>query len=80
MTTDTEAALKVLLEQVKVLTDTVTAQQKRLDGLHDFNSRIIDEKKDLERKTGFALIAGAFASQYLKPKGIQFSTLQGYWG
>lgn len=29
---------------------------------------------------GIALIVGAFASQYLKPRGIQFSTLRGYWG
>lgn len=29
---------------------------------------------------GIALIVGAFATQYLKPQGIQFSTLQGYWG
>lgn len=53
MPDETTAAIKALLEQVKTLTDTVTAQQKRLDDLHNFNSRILDEKKDAQRKLGF---------------------------
>lgn len=53
MPDDTSVALKALLEQVKTLTDTVTAQQKRLDSLHDFNGRILDEKKDAERRASF---------------------------
>ena len=50
MADDTTAALKALIQQVEALTTTVTDQAKRLDGLHDFNTRILDEKKDLQRK------------------------------
>lgn len=53
MPDDTSAAIKALLEQVKTLTDTVTAQQKRLNDLHDFNGRILSEKKDAQRKASF---------------------------
>jgi hypothetical protein len=42
-----------LLQQVTALTETVTAQAKRLDDLHAFNSRILDEKKDAQRKANF---------------------------
>ncbi|ABV93652.1 hypothetical protein Dshi_1910 [Dinoroseobacter shibae DFL 12 = DSM 16493] len=50
MADDTNAALQALIKQVITLTETVEAQSKRLDGLHDFNTRILDEKKDLQRK------------------------------
>lgn len=50
MADDTSAALQALIKQVITLTETVGAQQKKLDGLHDFNARILDEKKDLQRK------------------------------
>ena len=50
MADDTSAALQALIKQVSALTETVGAQQKRLDGLHDFNTRVLDEKKDLQRK------------------------------
>lgn len=50
MTDDTSAALKALIQQVSALTETVGAQQKKLDGLHDFNARVLDEKKDLQRR------------------------------
>lgn len=53
MPDDTTAALQTLLQQVTALTETVTAQQKRLDDLHGFNSRILDEKKDAQRKANF---------------------------
>jgi regulator of replication initiation timing len=50
MPDDTTAALQALLKQVTALTETVTAQQKRLDDLHAFNGRILDEAKDLKRE------------------------------
>ncbi|WP_321363638.1 hypothetical protein [uncultured Celeribacter sp.] len=50
MADDTSAALKALIQQVSALTETVGAQQKKLEGLHDFNARIVDEKKDLQRR------------------------------
>lgn len=50
MADDTTAALQALIKQVSNLTETVGAQQKKIDGLHDFNTRILDEKKDLQRK------------------------------
>lgn len=57
MADDTTAALQALIKQVSNLTTAVTDQkkqmadqQKKLDGLHDFNARILDEKKDLQRK------------------------------
>lgn len=50
MADDTSAALKALIQQVSALTETVGAQQKKLDGLHDFNARVLDEKKDLQRR------------------------------
>lgn len=50
MADDTSAALKALIQQVSALTETVGAQQKKLDGLRDFNTRILDEKKDLQRQ------------------------------
>lgn len=50
MADDTSAALKALIQQVSVLAETVGAQQKKLDGLHDFNARVLDEKKDLQRR------------------------------
>lgn len=50
MSDDTTAALQALIKQVETLTTTMTDQAKRLDGLHDFNTRILDEKKDLQRK------------------------------
>lgn len=53
MADDTTAAIQTLLQQVTALTETVTAQAKRLDDLHAFNSRILDEKKDAQRKANF---------------------------
>lgn len=50
MADDTSAALKALIQQVSALTETVGAQQKKLDGLRDFNTRILDEKKDMQRR------------------------------
>lgn len=50
MPDDTTAALQALIKQVETLTTTVTDQQKRMDGLHDFNTRILDEKKDMQRQ------------------------------
>lgn len=50
MADDTAAALQALIKQVSTLTETVGTQQKKLDGLHDFNARILDEKKDLQRQ------------------------------
>ena len=50
MPDDTNAAIQALIKQVTTLTDTVDQQSKRLDDLHKFNGRILDEKKDLERK------------------------------
>ncbi|MFP7673123.1 hypothetical protein ACG74X_07165 [Marivita sp. S0852] len=50
MADDTSAALKALIQQVSTLTETVGAQQKKLDGLRDFNTRILDEKKDMQRR------------------------------
>ncbi|QPM89114.1 hypothetical protein [Pseudooceanicola algae] len=50
MADDTNAAIQALIQQVSTLTETVEAQSKRLDKLHDFNGRVLDEKKDLQRK------------------------------
>lgn len=50
MADDTAIALQALLRQMQTLTDKVEAQDKRLDSLHEFNGRILDQKKDLERK------------------------------
>ena len=50
MKDDTASALQALMQQVTKLTDTVTDQAKRLDDLHSFNTRILDEKKDIQRK------------------------------
>lgn len=50
MPDDTAIALQALLKQMHALTDKVEAQDKRLDDLHKFNGRLLDEKKDLERK------------------------------
>jgi len=50
MSDDTTAALQALIKQVETLTATVTDQQKRMDSLHDFNGRVLDEKKDMQRQ------------------------------
>lgn len=49
MPEDTTAALQVLIKQVETLTTIVTDQQKRMDGLHDHNSRLLDQIKDAKR-------------------------------
>lgn len=51
----TTAAIQALIQQVTTLTETVTTQQKRLDDLHAFNSKILDEKKDVSREKDTAL-------------------------
>lgn len=50
MADDTNTAIQALIQQVTKLTETVDAQAKRLDDLRDFNGRILDEKKDLQRR------------------------------
>ncbi len=50
MPDDTTAALQALMQQVQTITTTVTDQAKRLDDLHTFNSRVLDEKKDVQRQ------------------------------
>ena len=50
MTDATTAALQTLIKQVETLTTTVSDQAKRLDDLHTFNTRILDEKKDMQRQ------------------------------
>ena len=50
MPDETTAALQALMQQVTKLTETVTDQASRLDDLHSFNTRILDEKKDMQRK------------------------------
>lgn len=55
MPDDTTAALQALIAQVTTLTQTVTAQQKRLDDLHAFNGKVLDEKKEAAREKETAL-------------------------
>src|SRR6056297_3194762 len=43
MPDDTTAALQALMQQVQTLT-------KQFDDLKDFNSRVLDEKKDMQRQ------------------------------
>lgn len=43
MPDDTTAALQALLKQVETLTT-------RMDGLHEFNGKVLDEKKDMQRQ------------------------------
>jgi hypothetical protein len=50
MPDDTTAALQALIQQVSALTETVQSQAKRLDDLHTFNGRVLDEAKDLKRE------------------------------
>ncbi|WP_432448908.1 hypothetical protein [Aliiroseovarius marinus] len=45
MADDTSAALKALIQQVSALTETVAKQDKRLENLHEFNGRVLDQKK-----------------------------------
>ncbi len=54
MSDDTNAAIQALIQQVTKLTETVDAQAKRLDGLREFNGRVLDEKKDAERAAAAA--------------------------
>lgn len=49
MSDDTTAALQALIKQVETLTTSMTDQAKRLDDLHSFNARVLDEKKDMQR-------------------------------
>lgn len=49
MSDDTTAALQALIKQVETITTTMTDQAKRLDDLHSFNARVLDEKKDMQR-------------------------------
>ena len=57
MADETTAAIQALIKQVGALTATVDKQNKqideqntRLDNLHDFNGRVLDEKKDMQRQ------------------------------
>lgn len=50
MPDDTTAALQALIAQVQTLTTTVTDQQKRMDGLHTQNTRLLDQVKDAKRE------------------------------
>lgn len=50
MPDDTAAALQALIQQVTALTETVTEQQSTIDGIKKHNERLLDEKKDLQRK------------------------------
>lgn len=50
MPDDTTAALQALIAQVQTLTTTVTDQQKRIDGLHNQNTRLLDQVKDAKRE------------------------------
>lgn len=45
MPDDTTAALQALMQQVQTLTETVTDQTKRMDGLYEHNSRLLDQIK-----------------------------------
>lgn len=49
MSDDTTAALQALMQQVTQLTDTVTAQQKRMDDLYAHNGRLLDKVMDTKR-------------------------------
>lgn len=49
MSDQTAAALQALIKQVETLTTTVTDQQKRMDGLHEHNARLLDQIKDEKR-------------------------------
>lgn len=46
MSDETTAALQALIKQVETLTTTVTDQQKRMDGLYEHNTRLLDQIKD----------------------------------
>ena len=46
MSNDTAAAIQALIKQVETLTMTVTDQQKRMDGLYQHNTRLLDQIKD----------------------------------
>lgn len=46
MSNDTAAAIQALIKQVETLTTTVTDQQKRMDGLYEHNTRLLDQIKD----------------------------------
>lgn len=50
MSDETTAALQALIKQVDTLTTTVTEQQKRMDGLYEHNSRLLDQIKDGKRE------------------------------
>ncbi|MCV6596599.1 MAG: hypothetical protein OIF40_05875 [Mangrovicoccus sp.] len=49
MSNETTAAIQALIKQVETLTTTVTDQQKRMDGLYEHNSRLLDQIKDGKR-------------------------------
>lgn len=49
MPDESTAALQTLIKQVETLTNTVTDQQERMDGLHEHNSRLLDQIKDEKR-------------------------------
>lgn len=50
MSNETTAAIQALIKQVETLTTTVTDQQKRMDGLYEHNSRLLDQIKDGKRE------------------------------
>lgn len=45
MPDDTAIAIQALIKQVETLTATLTDQQKRMDGLYEHNSRLLDQIK-----------------------------------
>lgn len=50
MVDDTSAALQALIQQLTTLTETVQAQEKRMNDLRTMNQRLLDDKMDQKRK------------------------------
>lgn len=78
MTTDTNAALQALIQQVSKLTETVEAQQSSIDGMKKHNDRLLDQIKDGKRASSpevkaqmenAGMVQGGDGNWY--PKGAQ---------